>query len=52
MFLVVQWLRTHLPMQGTRVRFLVREDHTSHGAMKPTGHNSHAHASQLLRLGT
>ena len=24
-FLVVQWLRPHLPMQGVRVQFLVRE---------------------------
>ena len=26
--LVAQWLRIHLPMQGTRVRALVREDPT------------------------
>ena len=32
--LVVQWLRTHLPMQGTQVRSLVREDSTSRGAAK------------------
>ena len=25
---MVQWLRIHLPMQGTRVRSLVREDST------------------------
>ena len=31
--LMVQWLRIHLPMQGTRVQFLVRElgSHTLQG---------------------
>ena len=33
--LVVQWLRIHLPMQGTWVRSLVQEDSTCHGATKP-----------------
>ena len=33
--LVAQWLRICLPMQGTRVRSLVREDPTCHGATKP-----------------
>ena len=28
--LVAQWLRIHLPMQGTQVPFLVREDPTCH----------------------
>ena len=28
--LVAQWLRIHLPMQGTRVRALVQEDPTCH----------------------
>ena len=37
--LVVQWLRIHLPMQGTRVRALVREDPTCRGATKPVCHN-------------
>ena len=37
--LVVQWLRIHLPMQGTRVRALVREDPTCRGASKPVRHN-------------
>ena len=37
--LVVQWLRIRLPMQGTRVRALVREDPTCHGATKPASHN-------------
>ena len=34
--LVVQWLRIRLPVQGTRVRSLVREDPTCRGATKPT----------------
>ena len=37
--LVVQWLRIHLPMQGTRVRALVQEDPTCRGATKPVRHN-------------
>ena len=36
--LVVQWLRICLPMQGTWVRALVREDPTCRGAIKPV-HN-------------
>ena len=37
--LVAQWLRIHLPMQGTRVRSLVLEDPTCRGATKPMCHN-------------
>ena len=37
--LVAQWLRIRLPMQGTQVRSLVREDPTCHGATKPVHHN-------------
>ena len=37
--LVAQWLRVCLPMQGTRVRALVREDPTCRGATKPVRHN-------------
>ena len=37
--LVVQWIRIHLPMEGTWVGSLVREDSTCHGAAKPVGHN-------------
>ena len=37
--LVAQWLRIHLPMQGTRVRALVWEDPTCRGAAKPVRHN-------------
>ena len=37
--LVAQWLRILLPMQGTRVRALVREDPTCRGTTKPVHHN-------------
>ena len=37
--LVAQWLRSRLPMQGTRVQALVREDPTCRGAPKPIRHN-------------
>ena len=37
--LVAQWLRICLPMQGTRVRALLREDPTCRGATKPLHHN-------------
>ena len=37
-FLVVWWLRIHLPVQGTRVQSLVREDPTCLGAAKPVHH--------------
>ena len=52
--LVVQWLRIHLPLQGTRVRALVWEDPTCHRAAKPMCHNyrtlcSRAHEPQLLK---
>ena len=43
--LVVQWLRICLPMQGTRVRALVREDPTCRGATRPVSHNYWACAS-------
>ena len=36
--LVAQWLRIRLPMQGTRVRALVWEDPTCHGATRPVSH--------------
>ena len=59
--LVAQWLRIHLPMQGTRVRALVREDpicrratkpvcHTYWAcALEPTSHNYWARVPQLLK---
>ena len=37
--LVAQWLRICLPMQGTRVRALVWEVPTCHGATGPVSHN-------------
>ena len=37
--LVAQWLRIRLPMQGTRLRALVREDPTWRGATKPVHHS-------------
>ena len=37
--LVAQWLRIHLPRQGTRVRALVQEDPTCGRATKPVCHN-------------
>ena len=40
--LVVQWLRIHLPMQGTWVRALAREDPTCRGVTKPVRHNYRA----------
>ena len=38
-FRVVLWLRLHLPLQGTWVRFLVQEDPTCHEATKSVCHN-------------
>ena len=46
--LVVQWLRICLPMQGTRVRALVWEDPTCHGATKPVRHNYWAWALEPM----
>ena len=37
--LVAQWLRIHLPVQGTCVRALVQEDPTCRGTTKPVRHN-------------
>ena len=37
--LVVQGLRIRLPMQGTQVRALVRDDPTCCGATKPVRHS-------------
>ena len=59
--LVAQWFRIRLPMQGTWVRALVREDPTCHRATKPrchnywacalepTSHNYWAHMPQLQK---
>ena len=48
--LVAQWLRICLPMQGTRVRALVWEDPTCHGATRPMSHNYGACASGACAL--
>ena len=40
--LVAQWSGIRLPMQGTRVRSLVQEDPTCHGATKPQLLSPHA----------
>ena len=45
--LVAQWLRVRLPVQGTRVQSLVREDPTCHGATKPLHHGYWACALEL-----
>ena len=47
--LVAQWLKIHLPMQGTRVRALFQEDATCRGATKPVHHNYWAWVPQLLK---
>ena len=46
--LVAQWLRICLPMQGTRVRSLVREDPTCCGATKLLSLLSRTREPQLL----
>ncbi|KAJ8782787.1 hypothetical protein J1605_009869 [Eschrichtius robustus] len=38
-FLVAQWSRIRLPMQGTQVRSLVQEDPTCRGATRSVRHN-------------
>ena len=48
--LVAQWLRVCLLMQGTRVRALVWEDPTCHGATGPVSHNCWACASGACAL--
>ena len=48
-FLVVQWLRIHLAMQGTLVQSLAQEDPTCSGATKPVCHDYRAHVLQLLK---
>ena len=46
--LVVQWLRIHLPKQGTQVRSLVQEEPTGLGAAKPGRHSDRSKSSQSL----
>ena len=45
-FLVAQWLRVRLPMQGTRVQALVQEDPTCRRATKPILTTTEARAVQ------
>ena len=45
--LVVQRIRIHLWMQGTRVQSLVREDFTCHGATRPLHRNYWARALEV-----
>ena len=46
--LMVQWLRIHLPMQGTQVWSLVWKDSTCLGATKPMCHNYWASALETV----
>ena len=46
-FLVVQWLRNHLPMQGTHIWSLVLEDSTGCKAAKLVHHNCWASSQGL-----
>ena len=48
--LVVQWLKIHLPMQGTWAQSLVHKDSTYLRATKPMRHNYWAHIIQSLCL--
>ena len=59
--MVAQWIRIHLPMQGTRVQALVHEDPTCRRAtesvchnywacaLEPVSHNYRARVPQLLK---
>ena len=48
-FLLVQWKRGHLPMQGTQVQSPVQADSTCHGATQPMCHNYWARVLQILK---
>ena len=48
--LVVQWIKIHLPMQGTQIWTLVPEDSTPHGATKSVSHNYWAHMPRACAL--
>ena len=49
---MAQWLRIHLPMQGTQVRSLVREDPTCRQATNPVRHNYWACALEPVEART
>ena len=46
--LMLQWLRVHLPVQGTRVWSLIQEGTTCRETIKPMRHNQRASKPQLL----
>ena len=46
-YLVVEWIRILLPMQGTRIRSWAWEDSTCCEATKSLHHNYWAHALEL-----
>ena len=46
--LVAQWLRLHLPTEGTRVPSLIREDHKPRRAISPQTTTAEAHTSWSL----
>ena len=43
---MVEWIRIHLPVQGTRVQSLVREDSICLRAAKPVLNNKRSHHSE------
>ena len=46
---MIQWLRIHLPLQGTWTQSLVREDAMCRGATKRVHHKCWARVLQLLK---
>ena len=46
---MAQWLRIPMPIQEIQVQFLIQEDHTCPGAIKPVHRNHWAHVLQLLK---
>ena len=44
-----QWIRIHLPVQGTRAQSLVQEDSTCRSATKPVHPNYRALVLKLLK---
>ena len=43
---MAQWSRIHLPVRGTRVQSLVREEPTWGGAFEPVHHNLFSRAAE------
>ena len=50
--LIVQWMGICLPVQGTQVQSLVREDSTCCAATQPMPHNHRSHMLWMLKLCT